>query len=171
MLSVRGSSAKAFIPIWWVWPLVPPSEAERRHPLLCAAHGGSGVDCRSRPILTRIRAGLLCGGCSCRNGGLPLWLQSMQCRRSLRRVRGRPRYLGRVVAQRRGSGREIFWAWARNAKKKASMSEALRRNACVRGDSDRPSHKKCMARANFVPCSGAGSTPRCGLLSSSLGLL
>ena len=53
-----GSSAEASITIYGTWPLVPPSEAERRHPLLCAAHGGSGLDCRSRRILCGARVAI-----------------------------------------------------------------------------------------------------------------
>ena len=62
MLSGRGSSAEAFITICRAWPLGPLSEADRRHPLLCAAHGGSGLDCRSRRILAEFAMPDLRGG-------------------------------------------------------------------------------------------------------------
>ena len=39
-----------------------------------------------------------------------------------------------------------FWAWARTAKEKTSISAASRRNTCVSGESDSFSQKKCMVR-------------------------
>ena len=41
MLSAQDSSGEASITTYRVRPLGPPSEAERRHPLLCAALAGA----------------------------------------------------------------------------------------------------------------------------------